>query len=379
MIIQVLKEYSSRTEYKVLQKYAQIQENGIDNIAKGVLLLPGILLSRLEKTEIEMLRNWISVPSNQLIITPALIECNIREIFDTSIDLIILKEEGLNYEGIQCEYKIESKPQERVLDVAIRYWIAKYKNPPRDIQDLREILAGDLEELRNWEELSPAEAKALNGRSAAVAASKLGRVINEARSFYTRAIGEPSDIYDMVGEKGDNKGRLVIIDLQGLSDDARQIITALISSEIMRAAADKRRQTRPCFLVYEEGHNFAPAGIPCISKKIIKKIASEGRKFGVGFSIISQRPSKLDPDVTSQCNTIITMRLKNPDDQRFMAKTSDMFSKADIDELPSLSTGEALICGRSIPAPLLVKVGTKALIHGGESPEVLNEWGVFNG
>lgn len=272
-----------------------------------------------------------------------------------------------------------TEPQERVLDVAIRYWVAKYSNPPRDIQDLREILAGDLEELRSWQELSPAETKALNGRSAAVAASKLSRVINEARSFYTRAIGEPSDIYDMVGEKGDNKGRLVIIDLQGLSDDARQIITALISSEIMRAAADKRRQTRPCFLVYEEGHNFAPAGVACISKKIIKKIASEGRKFGVGFSIISQRPSKLDPDVTSQCNTIITMRLKNPDDQRFMAKTSDMFSKADIDELPSLSTGEALICGRSIPAPLLVKVGTKALIHGGESPEVLNEWGVFNG
>lgn len=272
-----------------------------------------------------------------------------------------------------------TEPQERVLDVAIRYWVAKYSNPPRDIQDLMEILAGDLEELRNWEELRSAEAKALNGRSAAVAATKLGRVINEAKSFYTRAIGEPSDIYDMVGEKGDNKGRLVIIDLQGLSDDARQIITALISSEIIRAASDKRRQTRPCFLVYEEGHNFAPAGTACVSKKIIKKIASEGRKFGVGFCIISQRPSKLDPDVTSQCNTIITMRLKNPDDQRFMAKTSDMFSKADIDELPSLSTGEALICGRSIPAPLLVKVGTKALIHGGESPEVINEWGNFNG
>jgi DNA helicase HerA-like ATPase len=272
-----------------------------------------------------------------------------------------------------------TEPQERVLDVAIRYWQAKYSNQPRDIQDLREILSGDLEELREWEELSPAEARALNGRSAAVAATKLNRVINEAKSFYTRAIGEPSDIYDMVGEKGDNIGRLVIIDLQGLSDDAKQIITALISSEIMRAAGDKRRQTRPCFLVYEEGHNFAPAGIPSISKKIIKKIASEGRKFGVGFSIISQRPSKLDPDVTSQCNTIITMRLKNPDDQRFMAKTSDMFSKADIDELPSLSTGEALINGRSIPAPLLVKVGTKALIHGGESPEVTNEWGVFNG
>ncbi len=273
-----------------------------------------------------------------------------------------------------------TEAQERVLDVAIRYWKAKYNNPPRDIQDLTYLLSDErgLEELKSWDNLTEGEAKALNNRSAAVASMKLTRVINEAKSFYTRAIGEPTDIYEMIGEKGKSVGRLVIIDLQGLSDDAKQIITALISSEIMRAASDKKRQIRPCFLVYEEGHNFAPAGIPSISKKIIKKIAAEGRKFGVGFAIISQRPSKLDPDVTSQCNTIITMRLKNPDDQRFIAKTSDMFSTSDIEELPSLSTGEALINGRSIPAPLLVRIGTKALIHGGESPEVIKEWGVFN-
>jgi ABC-type oligopeptide transport system ATPase subunit len=274
-----------------------------------------------------------------------------------------------------------TEAQERVLDVAIRYWKAKYNNPPRDIQDLTYLLSDErgLEELKSWDNLTEGEAKALNNRSAAVASMKLTRVINEAKSFYTRAIGEPTDIYEMIGEKGKSVGRLVIIDLQGLSDDAKQIITALISSEIMRAASDKKRQIRPCFLVYEEGHNFAPAGIPSISKKIIKKIAAEGRKFGTGFAIISQRPSKLDPDVTSQCNTIITMRLKNPDDQRFIARTSDMFSSSDIEELPSLSTGEALINGRSIPAPLLVKVGTKALIHGGESPEVIKEWGTFNG
>ena len=273
-----------------------------------------------------------------------------------------------------------TEAQERVLDVAIRYWKAKYSNPPRDIQDLTYLLSDErgLEELKSWDNLTEGESKALNNRSAAVASIKLSRVINEAKSFYTRAIGEPTDIYEMIGEKGKSVGRLVIIDLQGLSDDAKQIITALISSEVLRAASDKKRQIRPCFLVYEEGHNFAPAGIPSISKKIIKKIAAEGRKFGTGFAIISQRPSKLDPDVTSQCNTIITMRLKNPDDQRFIAKTSDMFSKSDIDELPSLSTGEALINGRSIPAPLLVKVGTKALIHGGESPEVIKEWGTFN-
>jgi DNA helicase HerA-like ATPase len=72
------------------------------------------------------------------------------------------------------------------------------------------------------------------------------------------------------------------------------------------------------------------------------------------------------------------MRLKNPDDQRFIAKASDMVSKSDLDELPSLSTGEALVCGRSIPAPLLVKVGGKALVHGGESPQVLQVWDSFH-
>ncbi len=272
-----------------------------------------------------------------------------------------------------------TEPQQRVLDVAIRYWKYKYPHPPRDIKDLRELLSGDLEELRSWDDLSDAEARALSGRSAAVASMKLNRVINEAKSFYTRAIGEPTDIYKLIGEKNEKLGRLIIVDLQGLSDDAKQIITALVSSEIMRASADKQRQIRPCFLIYEEGHNYAPAGIPTISKKIIKKIAAEGRKFGVGFGIISQRPSKLDPDVTSQCNTIITMRLKNPDDQRFITKTSDMLTKADIEELPALSTGEALIMGRSIPAPLLVKVGAKALVHGGQSPEVVKEWGVFGG
>jgi DNA helicase HerA-like ATPase len=95
----------------------------------------------------------------------------------------------------------------------------------------------------------------------------------------------------------------------------------------------------------------------------------------VGFAIVSQRPSKLDSDVTSQCNTIIAMRIKNPDDQRFIQKTSDYFSAADLAELPTLSTGEALICGRAIIAPLVVKVGTKALIHGGESPRVCERWG----
>lgn len=271
-----------------------------------------------------------------------------------------------------------SEPQQRVLDVAIRYWRSADKTEPRDINRLRHLLGDGIEELRAWDDLSEAESKALSGRSAAVASMKLSRVLNEAQSFYSATMATPTDIYKMIGRPSNKQGRLVVVDLQGLSDTAKQVICALLSSEILRAASSKNDPLRPCFLVYEEGHNFAPAGGNAVSHRVIKKIAGEGRKFGVGFAIVSQRPSKQDADVTSQCNTLITMRLKNPDDQRFIAKASDMVSKADLDELPSLSTGEALICGRSIPAPLLVKIGGKALIHGGESPEVLRVWGSFD-
>lgn len=268
-----------------------------------------------------------------------------------------------------------TEPQQRVLDVAIRYWRLRENTEPRDTNRLRHYLGDGLDELRSWDQLSEAEASALSSRSAAVASMKLSRILVEAQSFYSASLAQPTDIYEMVGRPSDKRGRLVIIDLQGLSDTAKQVITALLSSEILRAASSKTDPIRPTFIVFEEGHTFAPAGEAAISHRIIKKIAGEGRKFGVGFAIVSQRPSKLDPDVTSQCNTLITMRLKNPDDQRFISKTSDMVSKADIDELPSLSTGEALICGRSIIAPLLIKVGQKALVHGGESPAVLDIWG----
>jgi len=270
-----------------------------------------------------------------------------------------------------------TEPQQRVLDVAIRYWRQNDRSEPRDINRLRYFLGDGIEELREWDDLSEAEAKALNGRSAAVASMKLSRILNEAQSFYSATMKEPTDIYQMIGRPNNRKGRLVVVDLQGLSDTAKQVVCGLLSSEILRAASSKTDPLRPSFLIYEEGHNFAPAGGKAVSHRIIKKIAGEGRKFGVGFGIVSQRPSKLDADVTSQCNTLITMRLKNPDDQRFISKASDMVSKADLDELPSLSTGEALVCGRSIPAPLLVKVGSKALVHGGESPEVLKVWDSF--
>ena len=117
-----------------------------------------------------------------------------------------------------------TEPQQRVLDVALRYWKENFEEP-RDIQELFSVL-DDLDRLKNWvaESGSPGEASALKGGSANIAAIRLRRMINEAQSFYTRAAGDPFDVYKMVGDDNEQYGRLCIVDLQGLSNTARQVI-----------------------------------------------------------------------------------------------------------------------------------------------------------
>src|SRR5262249_45226216 len=125
-----------------------------------------------------------------------------------------------------------TEPQQRVLDAALRYW-TRTTSAPRDVMALLALLTERLEELRGWADLSDAEAQALNARSAAVAAIRLRRLINEARSFYTAGRDAPTNVKKMVGHKAERGGRLVIVDLQGVSDSARQVIVALLSSEIL--------------------------------------------------------------------------------------------------------------------------------------------------
>ena len=141
-----------------------------------------------------------------------------------------------------------TEPQQRVMDVAMRYWKKSF-DEPRGIQELMGLLTDDREDLRAWNELSEDESRALRGVSAAVAAIRLRRVINEAQSFYSRAVGQPFDVYEMVGRDANGLGRIAIVDLQGLSNTARQIIVALISSELLQAAAHKHDPIRHVFRV----------------------------------------------------------------------------------------------------------------------------------
>ncbi len=162
-------------------------------------------------------------------------------------------------------------------------------------------------------------------------------------------------------------GQLTIMDVSGIEEGFQQ----LIASVMLRRLFDAREGTEnnrynethvdkflpyPVFVVIEEAHRFAPHSGEAKSKSILKTILSEGRKFGIGICLVSQRPSKLDADSLSQCMTQITMRIINPTDQQQIAQSIESASRDLIAELPSLAKGQAIISGVAINTPTLVKI-----------------------
>jgi DNA helicase HerA-like ATPase len=123
----------------------------------------------------------------------------------------------------------------------------------------------------------------------------------------------------------------------------------------------------------EEAHRFAPDG-QARSLGVIRTILSEGRKFGFGVAVVSQRPSKLDADVLSQCGTQIVMQIQNPNDQRAIRDSVEKAGDDVLDELPGLTPGQAVVAGDAVNTPVLVRVRERHTDHGADSVDATDDW-----
>jgi DNA helicase HerA-like ATPase len=180
-------------------------------------------------------------------------------------------------------------------------------------------------------------------------------------------------------------GQLSILNLSQIEEDDQQVIVSVFLHRILRSRINAMRKGAnpsdfdaldyPVFIVLEEGHRFAPANDESRSKKILKTILSEGRKFGVGICIVSQRPGKLDSDVLSQCMTQIIMKMINPVDQQNIKNSVEGISVDLINELPGLTRGQAVIIGEAVNTPVLIQIRTRQTTHGGSSIDAVKEWG----
>lgn len=130
----------------------------------------------------------------------------------------------------------------------------------------------------------------------------------------------------------------------------------------------------PVFVLLEEGHRFAPADGEARSRGILSTILSEGRKFGIGVGIISQRPSKIDDDVLSQCKSQIIMEIQNPNDQDAVKRGVEDVGEDLLSELPGLTPGQAVIAGDTVNTPFMADIRERVTEHEAESLEATEEW-----
>lgn len=154
------------------------------------------------------------------------------------------------------------------------------------------------------------------------------------------------------------KPGLKIIALGGLSSDIQIAVVSMLLRTVFRLAVEAKLAgvPLPTIIAIEEAHLYAPQSHYPPSRHIIERIAKEGRKFGIGLIVISQRPRELSETVLAQCGTLIALRTVNPSDQRHIQNSMEDIMSALALSLPGLGTGEAIITGRAVKIPCIVKV-----------------------
>ena len=165
------------------------------------------------------------------------------------------------------------------------------------------------------------------------------------------------------------KGEATLINLRGVAPDVQELVVARIASTLFENR--KKGKIPPLFLVIEEAHNFAPQQGSATCSRILKNIASEGRKFGLGLCAVTQRAARIDKSVLSQCNTQLILQVTNPLDLKAIAQSIEGLTPGMTEMIQSLPVGVALVTGGGYHTPLFCEVRPRATRHGGESVQIV--------
>ena len=176
---------------------------------------------------------------------------------------------------------------------------------------------------------------------------------------------------------------ITILDLSGVPSAVLERLIGSILRIVYEALYWSREkteggQTRPLLVVMEEAHRYVSKESNSTAADMARRIAKEGRKYGVGALLVSQRPSEIDETVLSQCGTLFAMRLTNPHDRARVQGTLPDGLGSLLDSLPILRTGEAIVTGESARLPMRCRISLPSLNHRPNSsdPDVTAGWTV---
>ena len=170
---------------------------------------------------------------------------------------------------------------------------------------------------------------------------------------------------------------ITVLDLSGIPS---AILTTLVGA-LLRVVYDcifwarnlpEGGRERPLLVVLEEAHTYLGASGGNRAAASVRRIVKEGRKYGIGAMLVSQRPSEVDSTILSQCGTLVAMRLTNAADRGQVASAVQDNLEGLLATLPALRTGEAIIVGEAVHLPMrvLVEAGDRARRPDSDDPKI---------
>ncbi|MBI2107370.1 ATP-binding protein [Candidatus Woesearchaeota archaeon] len=176
----------------------------------------------------------------------------------------------------------------------------------------------------------------------------------------------PSSLQELI-----QPGKCTIINLKGVQTELQEVIVYKLLKDLFYAR--KKSEVPPFFVILEEAHNYIPERNfgEAKSSSIIRQISSEGRKFGLGLCAISQRPSRIDKSLLSQCTTQIILKVTNPGDIKAIANSVEGLTGDTEKEIKNIPIGTAMITG-IVDLPLFVNVRPRKTRHGGEAVNMID-------
>jgi len=170
------------------------------------------------------------------------------------------------------------------------------------------------------------------------------------------------NIADLISRWIENEKQITVLNLSGIPYNILDVVIGIISNLLFDIVyfslkIKKPFEGRPLLICFEEAHKYLNSGTQnSFSQKSVERIMKEGRKFGIGAMIISQRPVEIPNSIISQVSTFIALRLTNSDDQSQVIKFAPNNFSTFLKSLPSLGNGDAFVIGESMKIPMKVKI-----------------------
>jgi DNA helicase HerA-like ATPase len=195
-----------------------------------------------------------------------------------------------------------------------------------------------------------------------------------------KGIAETKDLHNLLNEWIGSSSKLVILDLNGVPFEVLDITVGLITRFVYDSMFWGKKETytgkkRPLLMAYEEAHTYLNKNDNnSYSKHAVEQVFKEGRKFGLGALVISQRPSEISETILAQVGTYIALRLTNSSDQSIVKSSAPDNLNSLIDLLPALRTGEAIIIGEAIKIPSRVRIKLNYPRPTSDDPKLVEAW-----